>query len=48
MVSEIEKLKASIEEKEYDWTPAETSVSKLSEAEQKDRLGLLKQSRRID
>ena len=41
MAKEIEELKASIKEKGYDWTPAETSVSKLSETEQKNRLGLL-------
>jgi C1A family cysteine protease len=41
MAKEIEELKAAIKEKQYDWTPAETSVSKLSGAEQKNRLGLL-------
>lgn len=41
MAIKIEELKASIKDKGYDWTPAETSISKLSEKEQKTRLGLL-------
>ena len=41
MAKEIEELKASIKKNGYDWTAAETSMSKLSEAEQKKRLGLL-------
>ena len=41
MVDEIGELRASIKEKAYTWTAAETSVSKLTKAERKKRLGLL-------
>ena len=40
MAKELEVLKTSIKAKGYDWTATETSMTKLSDAEQKNRLGL--------